>query len=326
MQAGARQNNRQLRGPFGKLNSLHANRSSTAHRSGYVAVIGRPNVGKSTLVNALVGHKISIVTSKPHTTRHAILGVLTETHWQLIFIDTPGMDGGTGRLMNRAMNKAATAALGHADLVLLVVEAGRWQAKDQQALEQIQESGLPAVLVVNKIDRIKPREKLLPELAGHDQRHEFAAIVPVSALREENLQQLREQLVALLPEQEAFYDRNTLTNRDLRFRAAETLREKLMHTLRDEVPYGLGVEISSLKEDEDGRLIIDATIWVDRESHKGIVIGKRGQLLKEVGTAAREELQGALQQRVHLQSHVKVKRNWSDNAQSIRQLGYDGEL
>lgn len=308
------------------MNSLKPSETVSNHRSGFIAVIGRPNVGKSTLVNALVGHKISIVTSKPHTTRHAILGILTEPEWQLVFVDTPGMDGGTGRLINRAMNKAATAALGQADAVLLVVEAGRWRDKDQQALEQIQHSGLPAILVVNKIDRVRPREKLLPELAAHDQRHEFAAIVPVSALRQENLLQLREQLVALLPQQEPFYDPDTVTNRDLSFKAAETLREKLMHSLRDEVPYGLGVEISSLREDEAGRVIIDATIWVDRESHKGIVIGKRGQLLKEVGSAAREELQRNLKKRVHLQSHVKVKRNWSDNAQSIRELGYDGEL
>ena len=296
------------------------------HRSGFVAVIGRPNVGKSTLVNALVGHKISIVTSKPHTTRHAILGVLTAEDYQLVFIDTPGMDGGTGRLLNRAMNKAATAALDSADLVVLVVEAGVWKEKDEQALEQLQRAGLPAVLVVNKIDRVRPREQLLPVLEEHGKRHDFAAIIPVSALKSDNLQQLRDVLVAELPEQEAFYDPATLTNRDLSFRAAETLREKLMHALREEVPYGLGVEIASLREEDDGRLVIDATIWVDRESHKGIVIGKRGQQLRAVGTAAREELQRLLERRVHLQSHVKVKRNWSDNAQALRDLGYDGEM
>jgi len=294
--------------------------------SGLIAVVGRPNVGKSTLVNALVGHKISIVTSKPHTTRHAILGVLTRPDWQMVFIDTPGMDGGTGRLMNRAMNKAATAALGTADLVLLVVEAGVWKEKDRQALEQIKQSGLPAILVVNKIDRVKPRDKLLPVLAAHAERHDFIGIVPVSATKSDNLNSLQELLVSQLPEQEAFYDSSTITNRDLGFRVAETLREKLMKSLHEEVPYGLGVEISSLTEEESGRLIVDATIWVDRDSHKGIVIGKRGQLLKEVGSAAREELQRLLDRRVHLQSHVKVKKNWSDNAQSIRQLGYDGEL
>lgn len=298
----------------------------TGSRSGFVAVVGRPNVGKSTLVNALVGHKISIVTSKPHTTRHAILGVLTESDWQIVFIDTPGMDGGTGRLMNRAMNKAATAALGTADLVLLVVEAGKWNGKDQQALEQLKNSGLPAILVVNKIDRIKPRDKLLPMLAAHAERHDFVGIVPVSAQNTDNLDSLRDLLVSQLPEQEAFYDAAMVTNRDISFRVAETLREKLMHSLREEVPYGLGVEIISLQEEDDGRLVVDATIWVDRESHKGIVIGKRGQSLKEVGSAAREELQHLLNCKVHLQSHVKVKKNWSDNAQSIRQLGYDGEL
>jgi len=296
------------------------------HRSGFVAVVGRPNVGKSTLVNALVGHKISIVTSKPHTTRHAILGVLTGEDYQLVFIDTPGMDGGTGRLLNRAMNKAATAALDSADLVVFVVEAGIWREKDQQALEQIKQAGLPAILVVNKIDRIRPRDQLLPILEAHGGRHDFAAIIPVSALKSDNLKQLQELLVGELPEQEAFYGAGTLTNRDLRFRAAETLREKLMHALREEVPYGLGVEVISVQEEQDGRLVIDATIWVDRESHKAIVIGKRGQQLRAVGTAAREELQRLLDRRVHLQSHVKVKRNWSDNAQALRDLGYDGEM
>ena len=298
----------------------------TVHRSGFVAVIGRPNVGKSTLVNALVGHKISIVTSKPHTTRHAILGVLTEPEFQLVFIDTPGLDGGTGRLINRAMNRAATAALDTADVVMLVVEAGRWSDKDQQAFEQVRQSGLPALLVVNKVDRVRPRDRLLPELAEHDERHDFVAIVPVSALQADNLPSLRQALVEALPEQEPFYDASTVTNRDLRFRAAETLREKLMQALRDEVPYGLGVEISSLEEEADGQLIIDATIWVDRESHKGIVIGRQGRQLKEVGTAARRELATLLDRRVHLNSHVKVKKNWSDNAQSLQQLGYDGEL
>ncbi|NND54755.1 MAG: GTPase Era [Gammaproteobacteria bacterium] len=296
------------------------------HRSGFVAVVGRPNVGKSTLVNALVGHKISIVTSKPHTTRHAILGVLTEADYQIVFIDTPGMDGGTGRLLNRAMNKAATAAIDSADLVILVTEAGRWQQRDEQALEQLKQAGLPAILVVNKIDRVHPRDRLLPMLAEHGNRHDFVAIVPVSALKSDNLRQLRQALVDALPEQEALYDAAMLTNRDISFRAAETLREKLMHALREEVPYGLGVEIASLDEEADGRLIIDATIWVDRESHKAIVIGKGGQQLRAVGTAAREELQYLLDRRVHLQSHVKVKRNWSDNAQALRDLGYDGEM
>jgi GTP-binding protein Era len=298
----------------------------TNYRSGFVAVVGRPNVGKSTLVNALVGHKISIVTSKPHTTRHAILGVLTESDWQIVFIDTPGMDGGTGRLMNRAMNKAATGALGSADMALLVVEAGIWKSKDQQALEQIEQSGLPAILVVNKIDRVRPRDKLLPVLAAHAERHDFVGIVPVSATNADNLESLRDLLVSHLPTQEAFYDASVITNRDLGFRVAETLREKLMHSLHEEVPYGLGVEIIALSEEDNGRLVVDATIWVDRDSHKGIVIGKHGQLLKKVGSAARDELQRLLDRRVHLQSHVKVKKNWSDNAQSIRQLGYDGEL
>jgi GTP-binding protein Era len=295
------------------------------HRSGFVAVIGRPNVGKSTLVNALVGHKISIVTSKPHTTRHAILGVLTERDWQIVFIDTPGLDGGTGKLLNQAMNRAAIGALDSADFIILVVEAGAWKEKDLRALEMARRTGIPVILVVNKIDRIKPKDQLLPILAELSGHHDFQAVVPVSALKARNLDGLREHLVGCLPVQEAFYDENTITNRDISFRAAELLREKLMAALHQEVPYGLGVEIIALEEEKDGRLVIDATIWVDRDSHKGIVIGKGGQQLKQVGKAARLELQRLTGQPVHLESRVKVKRNWSDNLKFLRDLGYDGE-
>lgn len=297
-----------------------------SHRSGYVAVLGRPNVGKSTLVNALIGQKISIVTSRPHTTRHAIVGVLTQDDSQIVFIDTPGMDPGSGRLINKAMNKAAVGALASADLALLVIEAGSWRTADQRALDTVLQAGVPCVLVVNKIDRVKPKDRLLPMLAEHAARADFSSIVPVAALRESNLDRLIAATVAELPEQEALYSADTVTTRDVSFRIAEVLREKLMQALHQEVPYGLGVEISQLDEDNRGRLIVDATIWVDRESHKGIVVGKGGQLIKQVGQAAREELQKTLERGVHLQSHVKVKRNWSDNAQALRELGYDGEL
>ena len=287
--------------------------------------MGRPNVGKSTLLNNLIGQKISIVTSKPHTTRHAILGVLTRPDYQVVFIDTPGLEARPKSLMNRNMNRAATGALEAADLVVLVIEAGKWSPADDQALELIKRSARPCVAVVNKIDRVKPKDRLLPHLQQLQQRYDFAGIVPVSALQSDNIAVLEKVLVDLLPEQEPLYPAEMLTNRGVQFRVAEILREKLMHHLRQELPYGLGVEISELEENE-GRLCVDAIIWVDRESHKGIVVGKGGEVIKKIGTAARHEMQEIFGQPVRLESRVKVKKNWSDNAQALQQMGYDGEL
>jgi GTP-binding protein Era len=295
------------------------------HKSGFVAVVGRPNVGKSTLLNNLIGQKISIVTSKPHTTRHAILGVLTRPDYQVVFIDTPGLEARPKSLMNRNMNRAATGALEAADLVVLVIEAGKWSPADDQALGLIKRSARPCVAVVNKIDRVKPKNRLLPYLQQLQQRYDFAGIVPVSALQSDNIAVLEKVLVDLLPEQEPLYPAEMLTNRGVQFRVAEILREKLMHHLRQELPYGLGVEISELEENE-GRLCVDAIIWVDRESHKGIVVGKGGEVIKKIGTAARHEMQEIFGQPVRLESRVKVKKNWSDNAQALQQMGYDGEL
>ena len=296
------------------------------HKSGFVAVIGRPNVGKSTLVNALVGAKISIVTSKPHTTRHAILGMLTKADYQVVFIDTPGFDTRVGKLLNRTMNRAAVGASDSADLILFVVEAGHWTAGDDAALELIRRAGQPCILAVNKIDRIRPRDSLLPFLQATSARYDFSDIVPISALDAENLQTLEAVIVSRLPEQEALYSAELQTNRGLRFRAAEILREKLMHHLRQELPYGVGVEILEFEEDPDGRYVIDATIWVERDSHKGIIVGRGGETIKLIGRAARLEMQEIFSHPVHLESRVKVKKNWSDNAQALQQLGYDGEL
>jgi len=299
--------------------------TANAHRSGFVAVVGRPNVGKSTLVNALVGHKISIVTAKPHTTRHAILGILTEPGFQLAFIDTPGLESQLKKLVNRAMNKAAVGAVEGAELILFVVEGGRWQAADDHVLEIIERSGLPCLVAVNKVDQVKPKERLLPFLQTLAEKFPFAEIVPLSALRQQNIELLKELLVQKLPEEPAMFPEAMVTDKSARFRAAEILREKLMHTLRQEVPYGLAVEINEF--DQDAEVIgIDAIIWVDRESHKGIVVGKGGQGLKSVGQAARLDMQVAFDKRVRLDTRVKLKKNWSDNAQAIQQFGYDPEL
>jgi len=295
------------------------------HRSGYVAIVGRPNVGKSTLMNTLIGEKISIVTSRPHTTRHAIVGVLTEPRGQIVFIDTPGLDAGSGRLLNKAMNKAAVGALAAADLVLLVVEAGVWKPADDSALATALQTERPCILVLNKVDTVHPKERLLPLLAECAARHAFAAIVPVTARSRAGLEPLVAEVLDRLPEQEAMFGSGTVTTRDTRFRIAEVLREKLMQALRQEVPYGIGVEICELEHDADGRLCAAATIWVDRESHKAIVVGRGGRLIKQVGQAARLELQTALDCRLHLESHVKVRKNWSDDAEALRDLGYDGQ-
>lgn len=299
--------------------------TDAAHKSGFVAVVGRPNVGKSTMVNALVGHKISIVTSKPHTTRHAILGVLTLDQAQIVFIDTPGLENRSRRLINRAMNRAAVGALEGADVVVLVVEAGTWEEQDQEALELVKQSKLPCVLMVNKVDKVRPKERLLPYLQQMAGLHEFAEIVPVSALKEDNLAALQAVLLGLLPEEGPLYPAEMLTDRGVRFQAAEVLREKLMQQLRQEIPYGLAVEINELGEDEAGLLRIDAIVWVDRESHKGIVVGKGGSGLKRVGQAARLDLQERLGRQLFLQTRVKVKRNWFDDANALRQMGYDSD-
>jgi GTP-binding protein Era len=300
--------------------------TAEGHRSGFVAVLGKPNVGKSTLVNALVGHKISIVTSKPHTTRHAILGVLTEADSQIVFIDTPGLERKQRSLMNRVMNRAAAGALEGASVALLVVQADEWEDADAQALALCAESGVPCILVVNKVDRIKPKERLLPYLQLTAEQYAFADIVPVSALREDNLERLKAVLIRRLPEEEPLYPAEMLTDRGVRFQAAEIIREKLMDVLRQEIPYGLGVEINEIGEDERGLFRIDAIVWVDRESHKGIVVGRGGQVLKKVGRAARLDLEERLGRALHLETRVKVKRNWSDNAQMLRQMGHEGEV
>jgi len=290
-------------------------------RSGYIAVLGRPNVGKSTLVNALVGEKISIVTSKPQTTRHAILGILTEPAYQAVFIDTPGLHSGAARLMNRVMNRAAAGSIASADIILLVIEAGKWVDADAAVLSRILDAQLPCLLVVNKVDRIRPREKLLPFLEEVAAQFDFAEVVPVSALKGSNLDRLKALIAGYLNVQEALYPDDIATDRGGRFRTAEIIREKLMQMLREEIPYGIGVEVNDLTK-ENERLFVDATIWVDREAHKPIVLGKGGQRIKAVGQAARLDLEHLFECPVFLQTHVKLKRNWSDSVQALQQLGY----
>ena len=291
-------------------------------RSGFAALVGRPNVGKSTLLNALVGEKLSIVTPRPQTTRHRILGILTLRNAQIAFVDTPGLHLKAARALNKAMNRTARAALADADLVVLVVEALRWTHEDQLALDRIARTGRPAIAAVNKIDRVRPRARLLPYLAELAARHEFLAVVPVSALRAQNIEDLRDTIAAQLPRSAPLYPQGELTDRGPGFRIAETIREKLTLELNQEVPYGIAVEVPRMSE-EEGVLSVDAVIWVDREGQKPIVIGARGERLKRVGRAARLAVNGMLGRRVHLNLWVKVRANWADNARALRELGVE---
>lgn len=292
-----------------------------AFRSGVVAILGRPNVGKSTLINALVGQKISIVTSKPQTTRNAIVGILNDRDYQAVLVDTPGLLSRASKLINRTMNRAATGSLVGADLSLLLVEAGHWQAGDDHVLERIQDSRVPCILAINKVDQVKPKAGLLPYIKKSAGRGDFVEIVPISALKGSNIERLKEQILQRLPEGERIYPAGDTTDRSMEFRVAEILREKLMQSLKDEVPYGLCVEIEELVE-RDGLALVDAVIWVDRESHKGIVVGRGGLRLKSIGRAARLELQELFSRKFHIETRVKVKRNWSNDAALLRQLGY----
>ena len=295
---------------------------ATNFRSGFAALVGRPNVGKSTLLNALVGEKLSIVTPRPQTTRHRILGILTTAQAQIAFVDTPGLHRTAKRALNKAMNRTATTALEDADLVVLVVEAGRWTSEDQLALERIVRSGRPALAAVNKIDLVRPRAKLLPYLGELAARHAFLELVPVSALKDDNVAQLTQAIAAHLPLSPPLFPDGERTDKSLTFRIAETIREKLTLELNQEVPYGVAVEVERLTE-EDGQLMIDAAIWVDRAGQKPIVIGAKGERLKRVGRSARLALNGLLKRRVHLNLWVKVRENWADNARALKELGLE---
>ena len=296
--------------------------STGAHRCGFVAVVGRPNVGKSTLINALVGSKVSIVTAKPQTTRHRIVGVHTAENAQIVFVDTPGLHRSAGRAMNRIMNRTAESALADADLVLLVVEADRWTDEDSDVLARVRAGGTPVIALLNKVDRVHPKEALLEALAATATRHEFAEIIPISAKRGDNLERLLAAVPAYLPESPPLYPAEMTTDRSREFRVAEIVREKLTLNLHQELPYGLAVQVERCEE-QDGRLRIDAVIWVERDSQKGIVIGKGGARLKAIGRAARLELNEELGTPVHLELWVKVKENWADSERELRALGID---
>lgn len=290
-------------------------------RCGLVAVVGRPNVGKSTLVNALVGEKVSIVTAKPQTTRHRLLGILTTEQAQIGFVDTPGLHRGGSNALNRNLNRAAAASLAGVDLVLLVVEAGRWTGGDELALEKARGSACPVLLVMNKIDRLDNRNKLLPEMEQAKDRHDFVGILPTSALRSENLDALLDELRKRLPQGPFLYPDGQGSTAGQAFIAAETVREKLFNRLHQELPYSLTVQTERIERDDSDCLHIAVVVWVAKDSQKGIVIGKGGAVLKAVGSAARKELQQRWGRGVRLDIWVKVRDNWVDDEAALRSLG-----
>jgi GTP-binding protein Era len=296
--------------------------SAVKFRAGQVAIVGRPNVGKSTLVNALVGRKVSIVTAKPQTTRHRILGVVNRSDAQLVLVDTPGLHESTRRVMNQYMNRVAISSSQDADIILFVIEALRFTDEDEWVWERVRGLKQPLFLVINKIDRVFPKELLLPFLDEMAQRVPASGIVPVSAMESDNLEPLVELVGSRLPVAPPLFAIDVVTDRDEPFHAAEVVREKLTLKLREELPYGINVQIERFA-DEDGRIMINAVIWVERAGQKAIVIGQGGERLKEIGRLARIELNDLWQRSVHLELWVKVKENWADSEMALRQFGYE---
>ncbi|WKJ89379.1 GTPase Era [Methylomonas montana] len=288
---------------------------------GYVALIGRPNVGKSTLMNHLLGQKLSITSRKPQTTRHRILGIKTTEAGQAIFMDTPGMHQDEKKVLNRYLNKTADSTLLGVDVVVWLLDGLYWHEYDQKIFKKLERAGLPVILVVNKVDKIKDKDAVLKFFADAQQKYPFQHIVPVSALKRTNLELLEQHIMALLPEAEPIYPEDQITDRPERFFVAEIIREKLTRRLGDELPYALTVEIERYEEFPE-LCKIYAAILVERDSQKSIVIGKQGEMLKKVGSEARVDIEKLIGQKVYLQLWVKVKKGWSDNERALQSLGF----
>jgi GTP-binding protein Era len=294
-------------------------------RCGYVALVGRPNVGKSTLMNRLLGQKLSITSRKPQTTRHRILGIKTTDEAQIVYVDTPGIHHGDKQALHRYLNRAALSILQDVNVIVFLVEAMKWEDEDQLALSHCEKSGCPVILAVNKVDQIKDKDKLLPYLREVSARYPFVAVVPISAKQGTQLEELERCITRELPESEPLYPEDQITDRSVRFLATEIIREKLVRLLGDELPYATSVEIE--KFDEGADLVkIYAIIWVERDNQKAIVIGKDGAKLKRIGQEARVDLETLLEKKVYLKTWVKVKRGWADDERALQQLGYRDEI
>lgn len=290
--------------------------------AGYAALVGRPNVGKSTLLNQLIGQKIAITSHKPQTTRHRVLGIKTNAQGQILYVDTPGIHQRGGKAMNRYLNRTAKTSLVDVDVLLFVVQALQWTQEDEAVLETIKQTGVPTIAVVNKIDTLKQKEQLLPYLAELNGRHGFVAVVPVSAKAGDNCEPLEQEVIKHLPEGELIYPEDQISDRPGRFFAAELIREQLTRRYHNELPYALTVEIERFEE-ADGLYRIGAVIWVERDNQKGILVGKQGESLKAAATAARKAMEEFFDCRIHLDLWVKVKSSWSSDEASLQNLGYN---
>jgi GTPase len=295
--------------------------SANMTRFGHAALLGRPNVGKSTLLNALIGEHLAIVTHKPQTTRHRIVGLLTETRGQVAFVDTPGLHRRRDHALNRRLNRIAAETGQGVDLVIMVVDSGRMTEEDEMVLDLVAKHSGPAILAFNKIDQLKDRSVLLELTTQWTARAEFDAVVYLSAVRREGLDGLLDEVFRLIPEGTPQYPDDLFTDRSERFLAAEMVREQLMLQLHQEIPYGLTVIVERFKR-EGARLEIDALILVSEDRHKAMVIGRQGQVLKRVGTRARHAIADLLGQPVHLSLHVKTRSGWIDDDRELDELGY----
>jgi len=288
---------------------------------GYVALIGAPNAGKSTLLNHLLGQKISITSRKPQTTRHRILGIKTQENSQVVYVDTPGMHLGSKKALNKYLNKTADASLTGVDIIVWVKDDARWEDVDASILEKLRDIGTPVILALNKIDKLQDKASLLPFVQEVSTKYNFATIIPISALSGTKLDDFEEVVTGLLPEGMPLYPEDQITDSSERFMAAEIIREKLTRRLSDELPHSMSISLEQFKVEENITRIY-ATIWVERDGQKNIVIGKKGIVLKEVGTRARIDLEELLDTKVYLNLWVKIKKSWSESAREVINLGY----
>ncbi len=295
--------------------------SEAVHRCGLVAIVGRPNVGKSTLLNHLVGHKISITSRKPQTTRHRITGILTRPDAQLVFVDTPGFQKEHRTALNRVMNRAVTQALAEVDVVLWVIEAGKFDERDDAMLRLLPEK-VPVVLAMNKIDRLKDKRALLPFMQKVSERRAFAALVPISAERDQQLDDLQRAILPLLPEAPRMYEEDEITTLSERFLAAELVREKLFRLLGDELPYATAVEVERFETTGNLRHV-EVGILVDKPGQKAIIIGKDGEKLKAIGSQARKDMERLFGGKVFLETWVRVRSGWADDPAALKRMGFD---
>lgn len=291
-------------------------------KNGFVAIVGRPNVGKSTLLNQLLGQKVSITSKKAQTTRHRILGIETEGDFQTVYVDTPGLHKEEKRAINRLMNRAASSSIGDVDLVLFVVEGTHWTEDDEMVMNKIRQSGRPVALIINKIDQVKDKSSLLPHIKNLSEQLAFVDILPLTARSGEHMPDLKKIVRKYLRPGIHFFPEDHVTDRSVRFMAAEIIREKLMRFTGDELPYSTTVEIEKFQEQPSGVTLIHALILVEREGQKRMVIGNKGSKLKTVGQEARKDIERLIQNQVNLQLWVKVKSGWADDERALRSLGY----